>query len=72
MTTQTDRHILQLSSRAQPFLYGTVKCNFRLLTLFFDFAFEKSLHGVFCGHIQGKLSFAVHRSDVGTMLYQVS
>lgn len=44
----------------------------RFLTLLFNLSFEKSLHGVLCGHIQRKLSFTVHRPDVSTMLYQVS
>lgn len=43
----------------------------RLLTLFFDFAFEKSLHGVFRGHVQRKLSFTVHRSHASAVLDQV-
>lgn len=44
----------------------------RFLTLFFDFSFEESLHGVFCGHVQRKLPFTVHRPDVSAVLDQVS
>ena len=41
----------------------------QFLTLLFDFPFEKSLHGVFRGHVQRKLSFTVHRPDLSTVLY---
>lgn len=43
----------------------------QFLTLLFDFAFEKSLHGIFCGHVQWKLPFTVHCPDLSIVLYQV-
>lgn len=42
----------------------------RFLTLLFDFLFEKSLHGVFRGHVKRKFSFTVDGADVRSVLDQ--
>ena len=40
--------------------------------MFFYLALEKSLHGIFCGHVQRKLPLTVHCPDVSAVLDQVS